>query len=60
MTPRERRLAADLGQMTELAAEGVVSFRTEGSPRVRTASSRCAVCIDATLTCTWTIRDGRR
>jgi ubiquitin-protein ligase len=32
MTPRERRLAADLGQMTELAAEGVVSFRTEGRP----------------------------
>jgi ubiquitin-protein ligase len=32
MTPRNRRLAADLQHMTELADQGVVSFRTEGDP----------------------------
>lgn len=32
MTPRERRLVADLGQMRELAGEGRVTFRTEGEP----------------------------
>lgn len=32
MTPRQRRLAADLQQMSELAARGTVSFRTEGDP----------------------------
>ena len=32
MSPRQRRLAADLEQMRELATHGVVSFRTEGDP----------------------------
>jgi len=32
MSPRNRRLAADLEQMLELANRGVVSFRTEGDP----------------------------
>jgi ubiquitin-protein ligase len=32
MTPRLRRLAADLEHMVELAHQGVVSFRTEGDP----------------------------
>jgi ubiquitin-protein ligase len=32
MSPRNRRLAADLEQMRELAEGGVVSFRSEGQP----------------------------
>jgi ubiquitin-protein ligase len=32
MNPRQRRLAADLAQMLELARQGTVSFRTEGDP----------------------------
>jgi len=32
MTPRERRLASDLVQMQELAADGNIAFRAEGSP----------------------------
>lgn len=32
MSPRERRLLADFAQMTELASEGRLSFRTEGQP----------------------------
>jgi ubiquitin-protein ligase len=32
VNPRQRRLAADLTQMQELATEGTVSFRTEGDP----------------------------
>src|SRR4051794_282257 len=32
MTPRQRRLVGDLSLMHELAAEGIVSFRTEGDP----------------------------
>ncbi len=32
MTPRQRRLAADLDHMRELAGRGAVSFRTEGDP----------------------------
>lgn len=32
MSPRNRRLAADLTQMRELAEAGVVSFRSEGDP----------------------------
>ena len=32
MSPRNRRLTADLAGMHELAAEGVVTFRTEGDP----------------------------
>jgi ubiquitin-protein ligase len=32
MTPRQRRLAADLEHMRELASRGVVSFRCEGDP----------------------------
>lgn len=32
MSPRHRRLAADLAGMNELTAEGVVTFRAEGDP----------------------------
>lgn len=32
MTPRDRRLRADLAQMEELAALGGIAFRGEGSP----------------------------
>lgn len=32
MNPRQRRLAADLSQMLELADQGSVGFRTEGDP----------------------------
>ena len=32
MTPRERRLLSDLRQMEELAGNGEVAFRAEGSP----------------------------
>src|SRR5271154_3490685 len=32
MTPRERRLLSDLRQMEQLAAQGVIVFRAEGSP----------------------------
>jgi ubiquitin-protein ligase len=32
VTPRERRLLSDLGQMDELARYGEIAFRAEGSP----------------------------
>jgi ubiquitin-protein ligase len=32
MTPRQRRLVADLEHMRQLAARGTVSFRTDGDP----------------------------
>jgi ubiquitin-protein ligase len=34
-SPRERRLASDLRQMTELAASGALAFRSEGDPPER-------------------------